>query len=651
MLHTRRMPKWFFRLILLAIIALFLLGQPLLVLAQSSYDLVIHNILAVPLQGQAAFDVSVFFSVLDEDGNPVNDLDTDDFSAMEDSKSVEIVSLDLVRDQPNHVVLVIDASGSMVGDNMTSAKDAAGEFVQALERDDRVAVISFTRETITEINFTENREDARNAIDGIEAVRNSDTCLYDAVYDAVQMLAPQPQGRRAVIVLTDGVDETLNGGNCSVHTLDDVTDLAITGGTRTPIYTIGLTDRSDERNLERMSVLTGGRYRLAPDRSYLEDRFDALTDQFRNEYVLHYTSTSAPGTYQLLLEVDHRDRRDQDTRNFVLPDLAVDVFINSPAEGAALSGISTIEASATGQNQVRDVVFYINDSEVGAANTAPYQLAYDFDLLSPGDYTIRVVARDFNNNELASSSIAVSVVASQEAAAQATEVKPTDIPLPTAAPASSGLDMPRNTLLLIGLGVLALLAVVVAVAIIFVIISRRKKQEEEESFIPSQPADDRTVDVFPRHEPMRRLGGQPAAGPLAVLRVLASEDSMMVGKVINLTRQCTTIGRGADNDIVLPSDKAVSRQHVMIELTGTEFFLSEFVTQDPGGAVKRPTYGTFVNDQKVGTLPVQLKSGDEVQLGTRFKFQFEKLESAIKSTHDSERTLDNLDDEDKTLIM
>jgi pSer/pThr/pTyr-binding forkhead associated (FHA) protein len=125
----------------------------------------------------------------------------------------------------------------------------------------------------------------------------------------------------------------------------------------------------------------------------------------------------------------------------------------------------------------------------------------------------------------------------------------------------------------------------------------------------------------------------------------------MVGKMINLTQPCTTIGRGADNDIVLPRDKAVSRQHAMVEFTGSEFFLSEFVSQEPSGAVKRPTYGTYVNGQKVGTLPIQLKTGDEIQLGTRFKMTFEKLQSANSAGINSDRTFEDPDDQDKTMIM
>ncbi len=646
-----------FRIFLLVFVIASSTLFPTSVLAATTYDIIIHNVLAEPRTGEAAYDVSVFLSVLDENGNPVNDLDIEDFSITEGSKTVEIDSLDLVRDEPNHIILVMDASGSMAGENMNAAREAASGFVQALERGDRVSVLSFTREIRSEIGFTDNREDARRAIDKIQAVPNSDTCLYDAVYEALQKLAIEPEGRRAVVVLTDGVDETFGGKSCSIHTIDDVTDLAVTGRTRAPIYTIGLTNRSDERNLERISALSGGRYRLSATRDDLEDTFDALTEQFRNEYVLCYTSTSPVGTYQLLAEVNHRDSSDQDTHEFDLPDLTADVFFNAPASGVELNGPFTVEAGATALNQIKEVIFRINDTDVGTANSAPFRLEYDFSLLSPGEYTLTVIARGFNDQELAQESIPVSVIAAgaptneAQEAEQQVEEPLTATPLPTATPQPSGLNLSSETLLLVGVGVLVLLGLIVAVAVFLIVSARRHKQNAVEQ--PQvQPADDRTVNFAPAHTPAAPQKAHHPSGQLAVLRVLASEDPMMVGQMINITKACITIGRGADNDVVLSGDKAVSRQHAMIEMTGTEFFLSEFITQEANGSVKRPTYGTFVNEQKVGAIPVQLKSGDEIQLGTRLKLHFDRLDNAFKPRSGGDKTLEDLGrDDDKTMIM
>jgi VWFA-related protein len=630
---------------------LILLGFPVIALAATSYNLVIHHIHAVPREGAAAYDVKVYLSVLDEVGIPVKDLEIEDFKITEGSKTVEIESLDIVKDDPIRIVLLVDASGSMSGGNMTQAKEAAKEFIHDTERGDEIAVVSFDKLATTHIDFTDDRDDAENAVDKITALQNSDTCLYDAVYESVEMLATQPAGRRAVVVLTDGVDETISGNACSIRTIDDVLDLATSGSTRAPIYTIGLTDRSDERNLERLSTLTGGRYRYSPTRDELEETFEDLTDQLRSEYVLGYISTSSAGEHTILVEVDHRDTRDQDTRDFVLPELAVSIFISMPTEGAELGGTTTIEAITTGQENITEVVFRIDDTEVGSVNTSPYRLEYDFSLLQPGEYSITVIARDSDEEDIAQSSVSVTAVASEEDAVVVEEedgVEPTEdmsiFDTLTPEAVDEGDDLLSNDLLLIGAGAFVLLVAAIVIIVIIISFLRRSKKKKEEYVVdPYQQVqydDDKTMDGFGAPPVISGLG-QPVAGQLhGTLRVRASEDPSMINQLINITKPRTTIGRGANNDIVLPRDKAVSRNHALIELVGSELFLTEFITQGPQGATRKPTYGTYVNGNRLANVPIQLKNGDEIRLGTQFIAQFEKIPSAQPGMDD--KTMDGL---------
>ncbi|MCJ7624034.1 MAG: VWA domain-containing protein, partial [Anaerolineaceae bacterium] len=507
-------------------LVLILLGFPVIAFASTTYNLVIHYIKADAHEGESVYNVRIYLSVLDEGGVPVKDLNIDDFIIKEGTTTVDIETVETVRDDPNRIVLLIDASGSMVGGNIEAVKDAAKEFIHDTETGDEVAVMSFNRLTTTHVDFTDNRDDAMSAVDDIEAVRSSDTCLYDAIYDAIEMLATQPAGRRAVVVLTDGVDETINFNSCSVRSIDNVIDLATSTGTRTPVYTIGLTSSSDERNLERISALTGGRYRQAPSRDQVEDTFDDLTDQLRSEYVISYISTSSPGTYTLLAEVDHRDTRDQDTRDFVLPELTDSFFINTPSDGAELSSKATIEVIATGLEDIEEVIFRIEGTDVGSANISPYRLDYDFSLLQPGEYSITVIARDSGGGDITESSISITVIASEEAMVVEEEVESTDelSIFDTLTPEASDEDLFSDNMLLIVAGGVVLL--VLAVVIIMVIISflRRGKGKKEEEFVVDpykqvEYDDDKTIDGF--GAPLVMPGfGQPVSGELrGMLRV------------------------------------------------------------------------------------------------------------------------------------
>ena len=183
-----------------------------------------------PQQSAAAYDVSVYVSLLDEDSKPIKDAELEDFTINEDNTPVSLSSAAIVSpDDPVYVAILLDTSGSMVGENIKSAKEAASEFIDDLERDDQAALINFDDEAYTAIDFTDNKDDVQNELDNVEAVSNSGTCLYDALYNAVEMFATLDPSRRAIVVMTDGVDETSSGGECSIHTLDDVIDLATKG--------------------------------------------------------------------------------------------------------------------------------------------------------------------------------------------------------------------------------------------------------------------------------------------------------------------------------------------------------------------------------------------------------------------------------------
>ena len=224
-------------------IIILILGVTQPALAQSSIDVVVHYVEGRPAAGQMAYDIVAYVSVADGTGNPINDLMSADFALTEDSQKVDLLSADLASDDPINLVLVLDTSGTMTGPGISAAKAAASNFISGLAAGDRVAIVTFDDSARTIIDFTTDHNAASNELQLVDATRNAGTCMYDAAYQAVQMTATVPSGRRAVILFTDGVDEKSGGGTCSVHTPEDVINLATEGGTRTPIYTLGMGDK------------------------------------------------------------------------------------------------------------------------------------------------------------------------------------------------------------------------------------------------------------------------------------------------------------------------------------------------------------------------------------------------------------------------
>jgi len=133
----------------------------------------------------------------------------------------------------------------------------------------------------------------------------------------------------------------------------------------------------------------------------------------------------------------------------------------------------------------------------------------------------------------------------------------------------------------------------------------------------SAGSDDRTMDT-----------GDIPSDAYGRLTVLFSDDEGMLNQHFDLINEHTALGRKADNDIVFLKDTPVSRHHAVIEVRNGGLFLTEVTEEDEKGNQKSPTYGTTVNEIKVGREGVFLQNGDEIRLGKRVRLRFEVGEKA-----------------------
>lgn len=596
-----------------------MLFHPILAHAQSTVDLVVHYVEGAPAEGQIAYEVSVYLSVVDSAGNPIKDLTAENFTVTEDSQKVEIGSIELAKDEPINIVLLLDTSGSMSGAGIGAAKTAASNFVAGLEAGDRVAILTFDDSVRARIDFTTDHRAARDQIALIDAVRGAGTCLYDAAYQAVQMTATVPSGRRAVVLFTDGVDEKPGGGTCSTHTLDDVIDLASEGGTRTPVYTLGMGTRVDDNTLKRLAELTGGRYLYSPDTSQLDAMFLRLSDSLRSQYLLRYTSVAGPGAHTLAVSVTYSSATDSDTRNFLLPAMPPRASFTSPLEGDEVSETLHLAVSVSGQGETIDrLAFEINGEVVDTDETAPYETDVDLSPYQPGNLTITAVVYGANNVELTRTSTTVTLL----------EAPPVVEEPPRTA---------TNTVLAIGGGVLGLIVVAGGVVAFYVIRQRRQERARDEAWAKAQSYEEAPVSVA---EDRTYDSWEPSPDALGMLTVIQSDDPAMVGQRFEVLKSPTTLGRSADNDINFPKDSPVSRHHATIEEKKGGLFLSQVGSVDSSGQTKLPTYGTFVNEIETGTDPVLLQSGDEIRLGKRVRLRFE---ASARISSSEEKTYDGLE--------
>jgi tight adherence protein B len=138
-------------------------------------------------------------------------------------------------------VLVIDTSGSMQGDKLEAAKNAANAYLQAAPSDLPVGLVSFNDRVTVEVTPTSDHAAVAAAVQKLEA--GDGTALYDATIKAVEVVGEE--GSRTILLLSDGRDfSSRQGLDSAVATLDrsgatlDAVALGSAGGENASLQTL-----------------------------------------------------------------------------------------------------------------------------------------------------------------------------------------------------------------------------------------------------------------------------------------------------------------------------------------------------------------------------------------------------------------------------
>jgi VWFA-related protein len=233
--------------------------------------------------------VMVYVSAMDANGDPVAVNPANLVLRENDQK----VTTDLVSGEGDSgqltTMLVIDISGSMnASGKLSMAKKVAGEYIAQMRSNDQAGIVAFNNKVNLVQSVTTDRIVLRSAIDNLKA--GNDTAMYDALIKATEELNPL-SGRKAIIVLTDGLD------NQSKNTPTDV--LNSIGKSGLSISTIGLGDPGqstgnmsalDEKTLSALADKAGGSYGLATDQESLLQIYEKYGRALKSEYAITYTS-------------------------------------------------------------------------------------------------------------------------------------------------------------------------------------------------------------------------------------------------------------------------------------------------------------------------------------------------------------------------
>jgi VWFA-related protein len=143
-------------------------------------------------------------SVADRDGRFIYNLGKNDFRIYDNGIEQQVAYFASVE-KPFTVVLMIDTSAS-TWEKLPEIRDAAVDFLDQLRPEDQVMILSFSKGVSIECQPTYDRQELRDAIRHVG--KGSSTHLYDAMDRVMNRELPRFQGRKAIVLFTDGVDAT-----------------------------------------------------------------------------------------------------------------------------------------------------------------------------------------------------------------------------------------------------------------------------------------------------------------------------------------------------------------------------------------------------------------------------------------------------------
>lgn len=214
-----------------------------------------------------------------------------DFALTENGKDVELLATDRLATESEQVdvVLAIDTSGSMAGASLDSAKQAAREFVAALQPGNRVALVSFSDRVKVVAPFTSDAGVLDRAIGGLSAA--GETAVYDALITSAGLGSTQDASLEAVVLLSDG------GDTVSRATLTDTVG-AVTGA-EVPVFAVALpSDEADPEAMRTIAEQSGGRLVAPGDVAELPALYRGLAEEIQDRFVVVYRS-ARPSTKDL----------------------------------------------------------------------------------------------------------------------------------------------------------------------------------------------------------------------------------------------------------------------------------------------------------------------------------------------------------------
>jgi VWFA-related protein len=235
--------------------------------------------------------VLVPVSVVTPLGQLVTGLEKEHFKIFEDKEEQQIQHFG-AEDAPLSMGIVFDCSGSM-GQKLTKSRQAVAQFFKTANPQDEFFLVQFNDRAEIAMGFTARLEEIQNRLTFTQA--KGRTALLDAVYLALNNMKQAKNGKRALLVISDGGDNSSRYTEREIKNLVKEADVQIYAiGIFEPISARGRTaeELSGPSLLSEIAEQTGGRQYPVENLNELPDVAANIGIALRNQYVLGYIPTN-----------------------------------------------------------------------------------------------------------------------------------------------------------------------------------------------------------------------------------------------------------------------------------------------------------------------------------------------------------------------
>ena len=274
--------------------------------------------------------VNLFVTVRDKHKAIVTGLTKDDFQVYEDGQLQEISNFSAESNLPITLGILIDTSGSEYY-MLSGEKEAGARFLaRVLRKGDLAMIMNFDTDIDLLADFTDDRAVLDRAINRAQinapsggmiaqgplpSSGSGGTNFYDAVYLAAHDKLSSEAGRKAIVVLTDAEDTG------SKLRLSDAIESAQRTDTVVHILLVA-EDGGDLSVAKRLTDETGGRTIVVRSEKNLEQAFDQISEELRNQYTIGYTPTNKAhdGSYRKIrVELKNKEYSALTRRGYYAP--------------------------------------------------------------------------------------------------------------------------------------------------------------------------------------------------------------------------------------------------------------------------------------------------------------------------------------------